>query len=125
MARNRLWFAGRRKHPKCCDGTPDSDVCHDLSLLQAEESEFYDRRLIDATDQINEIFRRLEERTPEDRHLALLNTGIGLLLVWAEAVRRPNDISRFVTYRSPEGEIREALGITDGPVTKGASSARA
>jgi hypothetical protein len=122
MGRHRIWFAGGRTHPKCCDGAPDSDVCHDLRLLEAEESDFHDRRLIDATEAINEIFMRLDERPPPDRHLALLNTGLGLLLVWAEAVPRPDDISQFVTYRSPAEEIREALGLVDEPATKGTSA---
>jgi hypothetical protein len=122
MARNRLWYAGGKKHPKCCDGHPDSDVCHDLSFLEANRSNFHDRRLIDATEEINKIFMRLEERPPDGRHLALLNTGLGLLLVWAEAVTRPDDISDCVTYRSPAEEIRDALGLKDEYVTKGASS---
>jgi hypothetical protein len=113
MPRNRLWFAGKKNHPKCCDGTPDSDVCHDLSFLEADRSDFHDRSLIDATQDINKIFMRLEERPPRDRHLALLNTSLGLLLVWAEGVSRPDDISEFVTYRSPAEEIRDALGLKD------------
>ena len=67
MPRNRLWFAGKKNHPKCCDGTPDSDVCHDLSFLEADRSDFHDRSLIDATQDINKIFMRLEERPPRDR----------------------------------------------------------
>jgi hypothetical protein len=125
MGRNRIWIAGNKKHPQCCDGHPDSDVCHDLSLLEAEESDFHDRALIEATDRINEIFNRLDERPPEGRHLALLNTGLGLLLVWAEGISRPKEISDFVTYRSPEPQIREALGLMDRPRTKGGASAGA
>jgi hypothetical protein len=118
MGRHRIWFAGGRTHPKCCDGAPDSDVCHDLRLLEAEESDFHDRRLIDATEAINEIFMRLDERPPPDRHLALLNTGLGLLLVWAEAVPRPDDISQSSRTGVPRRRYGKRSGSWTSPRPK-------
>jgi len=127
--RKRIWVGGPARHPICCAGPPDHDVCHNLSFLEAKESEFHDRALIDATREINAIFTRLGELPPDTRpprtHLALLNTGVGLLLVWAEDGPRPRDIARLVTYDSPEDDIREALGLEEEPAAKGAPSAEA
>ena len=111
--RKRIWLGGSKRNPVCCDGPPDHDVCHNFSLLQADESDFHDRWLIEATESINHVLRDVGEHAPPDRHLALINTGLGLLLVWSEAIERPNDISGYVTYESSEEEIRDALNLPD------------
>ena len=101
-----------KRNPDCYRGPPDDDVCHNLSFLRAEESAFHNQALIDATERINAIFRRLRRQAPDGTHLALINTSLGLLLIWAvEATGPPGE--RIVTYRSPEEEIREALGLVD------------
>jgi hypothetical protein len=125
--RKRIWLSGGPKHPYCVDGTPDSDVCHNVSLLQARESDFHDQVLIDATRAINTILERAPMQPappnrPPNTHLALINTSLGLLLVWAEAIERPGDISEFITYRSPEEAIRDALGIEGESEASGAPS---
>jgi hypothetical protein len=108
----RYWAKGKKSDPICLLGPPDDDVCHNLSLLRAEESTFHDQALIDATEQINAIFRELREKAPGGRHLALINTSLGLLLIWAEEATEPPE-RPFVTYRSREKQIREALGLVD------------
>ena len=111
--RKRIWVGGSSRHPICCPGPPDNDVCHNLSLLEAEPSEFHDEALISATREINGIFSRLRDaRHPEGTDLALLNTSLGLLLAWVEGrERQPEDIASGVTYDSDEEDIRGALGL--------------
>jgi hypothetical protein len=127
--RRRMWVAGSKKHPICCAGPPDDDVCHNLSLLEATESDFHNGPLIEATRDINRIFLGLRELPPDDHppdtELSLLNTSLGLLLVWAEPSGRPPGIDRLVTYNSPEPAIREALGLPNESAGKSAHRAEA
>ena len=88
----------------CCSGPPNN--CHRARLLQADESDFHDAVLIRATDQINEIFKELEEKEPPGRHLRLVDTGLGPFLIYAVEIDRP-----FVTSESPDEEIRQELGL--------------
>jgi len=80
-------------------------------LLEAECSEFHDKRLQEATERINEILDGLREAPPNDTHLVLTDTSVGLLLAWAESIDRPDDLAPFVTADSEEDDIREALGL--------------
>jgi hypothetical protein len=107
--RRRIWLARMAGHVYCCDGLPNT--CSNLTLLQAAESEFHDAVLIEATDQVNEILRRVREQAPRGRHLALTDTSLGLLLVWAEAIDPPDDDANYVSAESDEAAIRGALGI--------------
>ena len=116
--RKRMWVAGKKTHPICCPGPPDNDVCHNLSLLEAHESPFHDPTLMEATREINGIFDRLRPAAPPSTHLALLNTGLGLLLVWAEAEGR--NPGGGVTYDSDDEEIRRELKLPPERVEKGA-----
>jgi hypothetical protein len=111
MAR-RIWLWGSSR-VYCCSGRPNT--CNNVSLLQAEASEFRGGELAEATEQINQILDGLRGQEPEGKHLALIDTSLGLLLVWAEAIERPDDISQYVRAESPEDEIREALRISGVP----------
>jgi hypothetical protein len=104
--RRRIWLGGG----DCCRGRPDT--CQNARLLPAHESDFHDERLIEATRRINEIFKQLGE-PPPGRHLAFADTGFGFVLIWARGIDRPDDISEFVRYESPDEEIRQALGLHD------------
>jgi hypothetical protein len=105
----RIWLYGAGRHMFCCAGRPNT--CNNLSLLQAEASEFHDSRLQEATDQVNRIFAGLQSQAPEGHHLALLDTSLGLLLAWAEESERPDDLTPYVSADSAEGAIRDALGL--------------
>ena len=106
----RIWLASYGTHVYCCSGRPHS--CHNLRLLEAEENDdFHPPELVRATDQINEILTELRPQAPPDRHLALVDTNVGLLLIWAEGIERPDDISPYVTAQSPQEEINAALGL--------------
>jgi hypothetical protein len=111
MAKRRIWLAEHHHQVFCCRGRPNT--CNNLSLLDAEKSPFHDDALIQATGEINEIFTRLREQAPVDHHLALIDTGLGLLLVWAQATDRPDNVRAFVRYESPEDEKAQALGLKD------------
>ena len=107
----KIWIDGKRqkKNMICCVGRPNT--CNNISFLHAEESEFHDATLEEATDEFNRTFARLHDLAPPGRHLALIDTRVGLLLVWAEAAERPPDLSEYTWYESPEEEIRSALGL--------------
>ena len=60
-----------------------SSTCSPAKLLQAEPSGFHDAKLIEATNQINQIL----ESIPADsrgRTLSLLHTNDGSLLAWVD-----------------------------------------
>jgi hypothetical protein len=136
--RKKTWIGGKATNPICVLGEPDDPHCHRAHLLEAEETEFHDRALMDATDQVNAIFTRLEKLPPDSRpprtHLALIDTsleqvsgaqrGADLLLMWAEdADALPDDPSKFVTYHSPAEAIQEMLRLKDESAGDGPSSA--
>ena len=107
----RMWLV-KDKRPKalwCCSGPPYN--CENLRLLQAEESHLHDRALIRATDRINAILDEVRQQAPDGHHLALIDTTMGLLLVWAEAMERPDDLRPYVSSESPPEQIRRALGL--------------
>jgi hypothetical protein len=105
----RIWLYGGQQNMSCCLGRPNT--CHNLSLLHAHESDFYPDALDRATNQLNELFAQLNADAPEGQHLALIDTSLGPMLVYAKAIERPADISGYVTAWSDESEIREALGL--------------
>jgi hypothetical protein len=112
MARH-IWLTTYGKHVYCVRGRPNT--CNNLRILDAEENaDFHPPALVEATGEINAILRRLREDAPPDRRLALIDTNVGLLLVWVEATERPDDISRYVTAQSPQEEIDAALGLKRG-----------
>jgi len=70
-----------------------SSTCSVAKLLEAEPSGFHDARLIEATNQINQIL----EGIPADsrgRTLSLLHTNSGSLLAWVDhnAVAPPDGV---------------------------------
>ena len=113
----RIWLCETKKKVYCCKGRPNT--CNNLQLLQAEESFFHDETLIGATSRINAILAEVREYAPTDQHLALIDTTTkGVLLVWAEAIERPDDLGPYVTPFSPEDEIERALGIEEEALLK-------
>jgi hypothetical protein len=120
MAR-RIWLASYRGRVYCTAGRPNT--CNNLRLLQADpEMDFNTPALARATDQINEILAELRSDAPEGHHLAAIDTYQGLLLAYAEAIPRPDDISEYVRAESPEEVVRATLGLRDGEATsKGAA----
>jgi len=109
----RIWLCGTARHMLCCAGRPNT--CNNLSLLEAEPSEFHDSRLREATAQVNRIFAGLQADAPQGQHLALIDTSLGLLLVWAEAtVTPPPDDAPYVSADSEEDAIRGTLGLDSG-----------
>jgi hypothetical protein len=110
MARH-IWLATYGKQVYCVRGRPNT--CNNLRILEADENRnFHPPELVRATDQINAILTELRPQAPPDRHLALIDTNVGLLLIWAEAMERPDDISGYVTAQSPQEEITATLGLT-------------
>lgn len=113
--RKRIWLARYGNQVFCCAGRPNT--CNNLRLLKAEESEFHDEAVIEATSRINAILAELKPRAPENHHLALLDTSLGLCLVWAKRIERPDDLSGFVRATSTEREITRALRLVREPET--------
>jgi hypothetical protein len=112
MARH-IWLATYGKQLYCVRGRPNT--CHNLRILEADvNGTFHPPELARATDQINAILTELRPQAPTDQHLALIDTNVGLLLVWAEATERPDDISGYVSAQSPQEEIDATLGLKGG-----------
>ena len=107
----RIWLARSGQNILCCSGRPNT--CNNLSFLRSRDQNIHDEALRQATDEINRIFDDLRGQAPDDTHLALLDTGLGLLLVWAEGSERPPDLAPFVRYESPEEVKRETLGLVE------------
>jgi hypothetical protein len=116
--KKKFWAFGPSKHPTCYNGEPDCDNCHNVRLIGAKPSKFHDQTLIDATQRINAIFDELRGQADPGLHLALINTGLGLLLIWAMEGDRPDDTTDLVTYWSTADEIVAALGLEPEAGTK-------
>jgi len=65
-----------------CYRSPD-DLCRVTSFRSAKKSGFHDEAMIQATKEINAIFKRLQKQNSDTtREPALIDTGEGLLLAW-------------------------------------------
>lgn len=61
----------------CMNGTSS---CFHAKLAKAEQSEFHDKQLADATEQITKILDSLKDG--KGRKLSLLATDAGMMLAW-------------------------------------------
>lgn len=63
----------------------ESDVatCDIVNILEAEESNFHDCNLVEATAAIKAILAKIPP-DPQGRHLSLLHTNMGQLLAWVQ-----------------------------------------
>lgn len=72
----------------CVSG--DSNSCNEVNILEAEESDFHDCNLIDATAAIKEILAKIPA-DPNGRSLSFLHTNMGQLLAWVEHGSEPGE----------------------------------
>lgn len=98
---------------------PGTSTCTPAKLLQAEPSGLHDARLIEATNQINQIL----EAIPADsrgRALSLLHTNFGSLLAWVDhnAVA-PAD---GVRSNADDATLAQALRLKDSAASGASSS---
>lgn len=56
--------------------------CFNAKLSKAQESEFHDKQLVEATEQITKILDSLKDE--KGRKLSLLATDAGMMLAWVE-----------------------------------------
>lgn len=81
-------------------------------LLRANESNFHDSALVEATRQINEILAPLEKEAG-DRKLAFLHTPFGTMLAWVRHdVNVPKDA---ITGDSSKEDLLSSLRLIDPP----------
>lgn len=82
--------------------------CRIVLLLEAEESDFHDSRLIEATRAIKEIVAKIP---PDEngRNLSFIHTNMGTLLAWVEHGEEP--IARAITAKSGDAEVAAALKL--------------
>ncbi|HRH45277.1 MAG TPA: hypothetical protein PKY82_26800 [Pyrinomonadaceae bacterium] len=89
------------------------DLCSLANLLEAEESEFHDSQLIEATQAIKEILAKI----PPDkrgRQLSFINAKPGLLLAWVDhsgAAFRNAKTKEIITHDSHKDKIAAALKL--------------
>ena len=81
-------------------------------LLRANESNFHDSALVEATRRINDILAPLEKEAG-NRKLAFLHTPFGTMLAW---IRHDLEIPPYaVNQDSPKEDHIKALGLIDPP----------
>jgi hypothetical protein len=101
------WFGG---YLGCRPGSVHN--CFIAHFLQADDSPFFNQDLRDATEIMNRLCSTLRRKAPDDRELRIINTGVGLMLVYAKIVAEP-DTSQ-VNYDSSADDIVADLKIQDG-----------
>jgi len=90
----------------CVDG---GNSCSKASFLIAEPSAFHDEALIQTTQELNEILRRLPQEV-DGRNLSFIHTRMGTLLAWVRhgATSVP---AGAVTANDDNATITEALKL--------------
>lgn len=82
--KTRTWMLIDPPGKVYCYKSPDS-LCHVSKLRSAKLSDFHDKVLAKATEQINAILADVEKSNKNRaRELSLLDTGEGLLLAWVQ-----------------------------------------
>ncbi|MEO6588189.1 MAG: hypothetical protein ABIP06_02575 [Pyrinomonadaceae bacterium] len=90
----------------CVSG--DASTCNEVNILEAEESDFHDCNLIDATAAIKEILAKIPA-DPNGRSLSFLHTNMGTLLAWVEHGGEPGEGA--VTAEDDDATVAAALKL--------------
>jgi hypothetical protein len=90
----------------CVSGDPST--CNEVNILEAEESDFHDCNLIDATAAIKEILAKIPA-DPNGRSLSFLHTNMGQLLAWVEHGGTPSEGA--VTADDDDATVTAALKL--------------
>ncbi|NNE99834.1 MAG: hypothetical protein HKN25_12505 [Pyrinomonadaceae bacterium] len=90
------------------DCLPDGDGCGMAFLLEADESEFHDRYMVEATKAFNAILNMMPE-DPKGRKPSFIHTRMGTMLAWVD--HNANECEHQVTHESDDLKIAEVLGI--------------
>ena len=89
------------------------DDCFLANLLEAEESVFHDKQLMEATQAIREILAKIPE-DKKGRKLSFINAKPGLLLAWVdhngEGFREVKS-KEIITHESDKEKIAAALKL--------------
>jgi len=98
---------GRSDRRMDCD--PGGGSCFHAIFLEAEESDFHDKALKDATSQIRSILAAIPPDA-EGRSLSFVHTKMGTILAWVSHGRGfgPDP----VTYEDDDAAVAAALGLT-------------
>lgn len=101
------WVNNSPIHPLICvEGSPAT--CNIVNLLEAEESDFHDSNLIEATAAIKEILAKIPP-DPNGRNLSFVQTNMGTLLAWVE--HGGDQIEGGVTAEDTDETVAAALKL--------------
>lgn len=89
----------------CGDGRGS---CKTVMFLEAEESEFHDSRLIEATRAIKEVLAKIP-KDRKGRKLSFIHTNMGTLLAWVEHGEEPSEGA--VTADNDDAKVADALKL--------------
>src|SRR5262245_28170990 len=73
------------KNVECTDGT---GACTQPQFCEADESNFHDKNLQEATKKLNRILARIPA-DPKGRRLSFLDTNMGTFLAWVDRSGKP------------------------------------
>ena len=93
---------------QCVPGT--TGMCFAGGLIEADESKLHDRKLIQATMNINDILNGLKDSSG-NRRVSLLVTEAGIVLAWVTHEGSRSATPGDVTSDSDIGTVISALGL--------------
>ena len=99
------WVNGG-KTQQCVDGLGG---CQQPHFCEADESDFHDKNLQEATKKINRILARIPE-DPKGRKLRFCATNMGTFLAWVEHRGKPIK-GKQVTRRDDDKTVAKALKL--------------
>lgn len=98
---------------------PTGDGCGRARLLEADESDFHDQYMSEATKAFNSILNLIPADS-QGREISFIHTNMGTLLAWVDHTGKV--ITPEVSDESTDTEIADALGL-QGFGAKGATQA--
>lgn len=101
----RIGPKGVPTDPICEPGSSSCTVPH---LLEAEESSFHDRQLVEATRKIKRILAKIPA-DPAGRKLSFCHTKMGILLAWVQHGGKAT--GRRVTAKDDNATVAKALKL--------------
>jgi hypothetical protein len=100
------WVNGGKKGQQCVEG---SGGCQQAHFCEADESDFHDKNLQEATKKMNRILGKIPPDS-KGRKLSFCETNMGTFLAWVDhGAKVPK--GRVVTRRDDDATVAKALKL--------------